>query len=413
MKHFAVRLALLPVFFLIIFTANAAGRYDLDTGYVSFQCVSFMAGPYYWRNYTMTISPQSNGGFTFASFKEVLTANQCDTVFDVYSKKLVGEGRVADDIYSVELLYDSESTIFTFASAEYLRTSETALWVVSNGVNELYLGGTIHVLRESDFPLHSAFLQAYELAETVVFEYDPAVGITGSDLEGFNLPPGESLLDYMSVGIELFFDDYLQQFGRTLNDYSRKKPRFFNTDLYYLGARSYGYYSGVDSYFMELAKTDGKRTGGLETVGEQITALVESSDDTNVDWDRTFIQRLGYIESGLIDQDLSKLIGEWREGKMEWMSVGNESYQMFFPRQYESILANRNRNWIPVIESYLDTPETEFILAGFSHFAGPDNVLELLEELGYSVEKFVIYESPFNRLKVDVNLDISLFDERK
>lgn len=73
------------------------------------------------------------------------------------------------------------------------------------------------------------------------------------------------------------------------------------------------------------------------------------------------------------------------------------------------MLANRNRNWIPVIESYLETPEVELILAGFSHFAGPDNVLELLAAKGYTIKKFVLTDSPFADLDAEVNIDVSLF----
>lgn len=155
----------------------------------------------------MTLAPRSDGSFFFATFKNSLTAGKCDAVFDVYSNKLMGEGRVVDDIYSVELQFNSVSSTFTFASAKYLRASDTALWVVSNGNNKLFVGGTIHVLRESDFPIHPAFLSAYDFSETVVFEYDPAIPIRSVDLEGFN-PRLTSLVGNFfnqTIQQELFF----------------------------------------------------------------------------------------------------------------------------------------------------------------------------------------------------------------
>ncbi|WP_315982855.1 TraB/GumN family protein [Aliamphritea spongicola] len=41
------------------------------------------------------------------------------------------------------------------------------VWKVSDGNETVYLGGTIHVLAEDDYPLPAAFQRAYAEAETV------------------------------------------------------------------------------------------------------------------------------------------------------------------------------------------------------------------------------------------------------
>lgn len=409
MKYIVARLSLIPILALIVSTTYAAGRYNPASGNVEFQCVSLVGKSLFPHYYSLTLAPQSDGTLSIAAVQDTWKSSECDASFSVDNNRLVSEVSIFDDIYGVELRFDNNSERFTLEFAEYRRLSETALWVVSNGVNSLYLGGTIHTLHESDYPLHPALLEAYELAETVVFEYDPAVPITSNDLESIRLPEGMSLLDYTSPGIELLLDEFLKQFGRTLNQYSNRRPFYFNTDLYYLGARSYGYISGVDFYFMDLAATDGKQTGGLETVGNQLQAISTANSDPNVDWNYAFIQRIAYIRSGQIDRDLRQLISWWREGRMDRITAGNEAYERLYPIQYENILASRNRNWIPVIESYLETPEVELILAGFSHFAGPDNVLGLLEELGYTVEKYIPFKSWFDDLVPNLTIDIPLF----
>jgi uncharacterized protein YbaP (TraB family) len=48
--------------------------------------------------------------------------------------------------------------------------SETSLWKISNGKNTLYLGGTVHILRESDYPLPEAFNDVFEKSNIIVFE---------------------------------------------------------------------------------------------------------------------------------------------------------------------------------------------------------------------------------------------------
>jgi uncharacterized protein YbaP (TraB family) len=47
---------------------------------------------------------------------------------------------------------------------------ETSVWKISGGDNVLYLGGTIHILRESDYPLPEPFDAAFEQSDIIVFE---------------------------------------------------------------------------------------------------------------------------------------------------------------------------------------------------------------------------------------------------
>lgn len=48
------------------------------------------------------------------------------------------------------------------------------VWKISKGDTHIYLGGTIHVLGDSDYPLPREFEQAYQAAQILVFETDIA-----------------------------------------------------------------------------------------------------------------------------------------------------------------------------------------------------------------------------------------------
>jgi len=50
--------------------------------------------------------------------------------------------------------------------------AETSLWRVSNGTNALFIGGTVHVLSKTDYPLPAAFDAAYKESSKLVFETD-------------------------------------------------------------------------------------------------------------------------------------------------------------------------------------------------------------------------------------------------
>lgn len=52
--------------------------------------------------------------------------------------------------------------------------AQSSVWKVTDGNNAVYLGGTCHILRPTDFPLPGEFDLAYAQADSLVFEIDPS-----------------------------------------------------------------------------------------------------------------------------------------------------------------------------------------------------------------------------------------------
>jgi uncharacterized protein YbaP (TraB family) len=55
------------------------------------------------------------------------------------------------------------------------------------------------------------------------------------------------------------------------------------------------------------------------------------------------------------------------------------------PDLYESLLVNRNNNWMPKIEAMFDTDETEFVLVGVAHLVGEHGLTAMLQSKGYEI----------------------------
>mgnify|MGYP001415718654 CR=1 FL=1 len=55
------------------------------------------------------------------------------------------------------------------------------------------------------------------------------------------------------------------------------------------------------------------------------------------------------------------------------------------PELYNSLLRQRNLNWIPQIDQMLRDNGTEFVLVGAAHLVGDEGLLKLLEAKGYQV----------------------------
>ena len=48
--------------------------------------------------------------------------------------------------------------------------ADTSLWKVELNTYSTYIGGTCHVLRESDYPLPEEFEKAYKNSDIIIFE---------------------------------------------------------------------------------------------------------------------------------------------------------------------------------------------------------------------------------------------------
>src|SRR5713226_4528553 len=90
-----------------------------------------------------------------------------------------------------------------FASILAITTSGQAascVWKVTgpNG-GTLYLGGSIHFLRSSDYPLPAAYNRAFDSSSRLVFEADPKV--LGGAFKGFikagQYPKGDNLKNHV------------------------------------------------------------------------------------------------------------------------------------------------------------------------------------------------------------------------
>jgi uncharacterized protein YbaP (TraB family) len=140
---------------------------------------------------------------------------------------------------------------------------------------------------------------------------------------------------------------------------------------------------GVDVYFNNRAIGDAKRVGELESVQEQINYIANMGEGNESEFILLSLDELEEISSSMED-----LIRAWREGDMQALaelfvdSMRSESEDL-----YNSLLLERNQNWLPVIEQMFSEDGTEFVLVGAAHLVGDDGLLSLLQARGYQVEQ--------------------------
>jgi hypothetical protein len=266
--------------------------------------------------------------------------------------------------------------------------AESSVWKIQKDGGVLYLGGTIHLLRQSDFPLPPEFEEAFKKSDILVLETDlgkfkdPA---TQRKLVSKALYADGSTLDkHMSARTYTLLDKYCASIGISLSKFQHFKPSIIavtmaNAELAKLGVGQ----EGVDTFFYQLAVRDKKGIEGLETVDEQIAYIVEMGEGNE---DAFITHSINDLES--IKQDYENMVNAWKHGDAEKLDeLIVDDLKTKLPKLYKELLADRTHSWLPKIEAYRRTSEREFILVGAGHLVGSDGLLEVLERQGYTVEK--------------------------
>jgi hypothetical protein len=272
--------------------------------------------------------------------------------------------------------------ICTWASAE------SSVWKVQKGKSIIYVGATFHILRETDYPLPPEFDKAYKASDIVVFETD--IGKLHEPSTQLALvaqalyADGSTVEQHLSAGSYAKLSAYCTANGIPLESLKQFRPSMLMVTLTTMELMKLGVTGqGVDSFYYELAHNDRKTVEGLETVEEQINYIVSMADGNEDDFVTYSLQDMKTIK-----QQFEILVNAWRRGdagKVNDVMVADLETKM--PQLYKKLITDRNAKWLLLIDAYMKTPQTEFILVGAGHLVGPKGIIEALKKKGYSVDK--------------------------
>ena len=141
--------------------------------------------------------------------------------------------------------------------------------------------------------------------------------------------------------------------------------------------------ASYDLTFAQMAATDKKEVRGLETLEAELAALDKIPLDEQLkglvdmaknpaEAQKEFTELMSLYKS----HDINKLMGTMKTSKF---SGGD------FTQYEESLLGERNANWIPVIEKAAKEKPT-FFAFGAGHLGNDKGVINLLRKKGYTVK---------------------------
>jgi uncharacterized protein YbaP (TraB family) len=259
------------------------------------------------------------------------------------------------------------------------------LWELHGKHNTVYLLGSIHTLRASDYPLAPVVLDAYRDAKSLVMEIDldelDSAQVQSEMLASATLPDGKNLRDIMGAARYAHAQSLAQEAGLDLSTFDQFAPWFVAEAISQMQLMQLGFdpSSGVEMYFLGRARTDGKSIAGLETAHDQLALFESMPMETQAN----------YLVSSLEQaHDLAKeMVRAWQRGDMSWFETELKSDLGRDPAVYQSLLVARNRKWIARIERLLDDDENHLVIVGTAHLVGRDSVIDLLKKDGIGADQ--------------------------
>jgi uncharacterized protein len=198
--------------------------------------------------------------------------------------------------------------------AKATTTGLSSVWVVEKDGHRIHIGGTIHLLREEDYPLPNVFEQAYIESAKLVFELPP-----GSEGDGEvvlrmrqmgSYAEGEDLSQHVSADtlkkVLAWADD--NAFPKTT--ITKMRPWFLSLTIAAIEYQKLGADAerGVDQHFEKRAKQDGKPGEGLESVEFQLSIFSKLNDKLQ---EELLLQT--FTEAETVQKDFTDLITAWRK----------------------------------------------------------------------------------------------------
>lgn len=280
-----------------------------------------------------------------------------------------------------------------------------AVWKVTDpeSGNSLYMMGTIHIIPQSEQVVPQYVLDIYEQSDGVAVEYD-VTRLSGDMVAAFKY------LSYFVIEDGTTITDHLSE-----ETYERAKDYLTEAGLYQEGMESYNasYWAsmvsnaallsidgldsdGIDTYFIGMAKEDGKEVRDIERLETQMEAITCLSDGYNEWTINSVLDEIsvdGYEIA--LEEEYMALYNAWASGDTAAFDGISETEDSEVPAEFSEEYAEYNRRLLPernvgmadAAEQYIKSGDNIFYMVGFGHFCGEDSVIDLLAQRGYVVEQ--------------------------
>ncbi len=271
-------------------------------------------------------------------------------------------------------------------SGPAVKTANSLLWKISGaGLSKpSYLFGTIHMICADDFVWTNVMQKAFGSAEKLCLEMDlDDPGLAMEAMMGMMATDGKTLKSYFTPEQYAKLETLLkgQTGGMGLEMLQMMKPVMLLSMLSSKGVTCDSTLS-YEMVLMEKAKAGDKELIGLETAGEQLSALNSIPTDSVVAQIVAFLD--GKEEGG--SKELRAMTEAYKAQNLSALdTLINNSMSLGDASSKGALLDDRNGRWIARMTDRMKGSSV-FFGVGAGHLPGSKGVIQLLRKAGYKVE---------------------------
>jgi uncharacterized protein len=261
---------------------------------------------------------------------------------------------------------------------------DPAVWEISaSDASQIWLLGSVHYLREQDYPLPEIIDELYDQADALYMEIDlddlePSV-VQTRFMRAAMLQGTDPLSRLLDADVYAATAATARELGLNLAAFERFEPWLVALTLMDLGMARIGFRAdqGLEQRLLQRASRDGKAVHGLETLDDQIGVFDGLSF---TEQQALLAQTLEEIRAP--EDDMDELLTAWRSGSLDTLTDKLSASFIQFPQLYETLVVERNRHWVAELERLTKQPGHFLIVVGALHLVGAESVIDLLRARG-------------------------------
>ena len=249
----------------------------------------------------------------------------------------------------------------------------------------IYLLGSVHLLSPESATLPPEVDAAFTQAKTVGFE----TSIDTLQMRAMELMAraqysnGATLRGSISPATAAHADSVIKSYGMSLDQLNAFKPWFVSVVLTQLVLQKMNFKAelGVDMQLHTKAKATSKPEFGLESADFQLGLF----DSLSPQDQESMLKEM--ISPDSAANQLKAIRDAWSSGNAAGLDSLLNSGMKSSPGVFTALITNRNRSWIPKLESLIRGKDDALVVVGAGHLVGKEGVVELLRAKGYTIEQ--------------------------
>lgn len=263
------------------------------------------------------------------------------------------------------------------------------VWTVRKDARTVaWLVGSVHVLSKDAYPLPAVFERAFSESGTLVEEVD--LGAASDPAAVMPLAAKAMLTDGRTLSAMLDKDTAAlvqakaAAAGLPMMVVDRMKPWLVAMTLAVPALQRAGFDPryGLDRHFYDRARAATRPVRGLETAASQIAALDSLPLPVQIEMLKAVLSDVDTQVGAVTD-----IVAAWRGGDVRALERLLLEEFRESPDVYQRLLVDRNRAWVPQIAACAAETTPCLVVVGGAHLVGPDSVVAMLRQAGFSVEQ--------------------------